>query len=69
VGDEAVRNSIQMQKQYLPQVIFLGGTEENLPLLENKYVKGKTVIYVCQNKTCKLPVMSVDKALAQLNTR
>jgi uncharacterized protein YyaL (SSP411 family) len=69
VGDDAVMNSIQMQKHYLPQVIFLGGSEENLPLLENKYVRGKTVIYVCQNKTCKLPVMSVDKALAQLKAR
>jgi uncharacterized protein YyaL (SSP411 family) len=69
VGDQAVMNSVQMQKQYLPHVIFLGGSKENLPLLENKFVEGKTVIYVCQNKTCKLPVMSVDKALAQLKVK
>jgi uncharacterized protein YyaL (SSP411 family) len=69
VGNDAVKNNIELHKQYLPHVIFLGGSEENLPLLENKYVEGKTVICVCRNKTCKLPVTSVGKARAQLNVK
>ena len=28
-----------------------------------KLVKGKTIIYVCRNRTCKLPVQEVNKAL------
>jgi len=35
-------------------------------LLQNKMVFGKTMIYVCQNKTCKLPVTEVADALEQI---
>ncbi len=57
----------EFQKHYLPNAIYLGGnTEGALPLLENKMVDGKTMIYVCENKTCQLPVEEVDKALKQI---
>ncbi|WKN42636.1 thioredoxin domain-containing protein [Tunicatimonas pelagia] len=56
-----------MDKQYLPNVLFLGGQSEgSLTLLENKLVTGQTTIYVCQNKVCKLPVTQVGAALAQI---
>lgn len=61
-GQSAERNR-ELQKKYLPTAIFLGGQSENLPLLENKVVPEKTIIYVCRNKVCKLPVTGVDKAL------
>ncbi len=52
---------------YLPDAIYLGGKNEGtLQLLENKLVKGQTTIYVCQDKTCKLPVTDVAKALTQI---
>ncbi len=35
-------------------------------LTENKWVKGRTILYVCRNKVCKLPVEDVEKALEQL---
>ena len=66
MGKGAIEKAIQMQRNYLPNVMFMGGTEENLPLLENKYVKDEIIIYVCRNKVCKLPVKDVDKALNQL---
>lgn len=54
---------------YIPNTIFLGGEEDkNLPLLANKKEKGKTVIYVCQDKVCKLPVEEVEQALTQIAT-
>ena len=54
-------------QHYLPNVIFLGGKNEgSLSLLQNKLVKGQTTIYVCQNKTCKLPVTEVNRALKQI---
>jgi uncharacterized protein YyaL (SSP411 family) len=66
-GDD-FRNRRQLFDQhYLPNVIFMGGkTTGGLTLLENKLVAGKTMIYVCRDKTCKLPVTEVDKALLQI---
>jgi uncharacterized protein len=68
VGDNARTVSHQLQQHYFPTAIFMGGQSENLPLLENKLVKGKTIIYVCRNKVCKLPVESVGEALGQLKS-
>lgn len=55
-----------MQSRYLPTALFMGGQEEDLPLLENKLSPGKTMIYVCRNKTCKMPVTDVGQALKQI---
>ncbi len=66
MGEDALKKSHDIQQQYLPTSLFMGGTQENLPLLENKLVVGKTMIYVCRDKVCKLPVQEVEKALAQL---
>jgi len=60
----------ELDKNYLPNVFLSGGTNEGkLSLLEGKLVEGKTTIYVCQNKTCKLPVTDVKQALAQIYER
>ncbi|MEO5906866.1 MAG: thioredoxin domain-containing protein, partial [Saprospiraceae bacterium] len=54
----------EMQKHYLPEAIFLGGKEEgSLPLLKGKLADGQTLIYVCQNKVCKMPTSEVQVAL------
>ena len=67
-GEEYLNMRKSFDIHYLPNVIFLGGNREGtLSLLENKWVKGQTTIYVCRNKSCKLPVMEVDKALMQLD--
>jgi len=47
--------------------MLLGGKEEgSLELLQLKKVDGKTMIYVCQNKSCKLPVINVEAAILQM---
>lgn len=66
MGEKAVEKNHLMQMEYLPTSIFLGGEIENLPLLENRLVNGQTLIYVCKNKTCNLPVSNVEDALKQL---
>ncbi|WP_354004771.1 thioredoxin domain-containing protein [Olivibacter sp. 47] len=43
------------QKIYSPNKVILGGVEENLPLLRNR-VTERSLIYVCKNNTCSLPV-------------
>ena len=65
IGENAISLLNELQKHYLPQVIFCAGTaENNLPLLTNRLFAGKTLIYVCQNNTCLLPVETVEEALA-----
>jgi uncharacterized protein YyaL (SSP411 family) len=63
VGEEAVQKNKMMNSRYLPTALYMGGKTENLPLLESKLIKGETLIYVCQNKTCKYPVSEVSEAL------
>jgi len=69
IGPEAEIKRKLLAQHYLPTSIMLGGNMENLPLLENKLVAGKTMIYVCRDRTCKLPVENVATALAQLEGR
>ena len=66
MGKDARNLNRQLQQHYLPACTFMGGTEENLPLLKNKLPAVGTLIYVCTNKTCKMPVAEVGRALEQL---
>ncbi|MBK8519553.1 MAG: thioredoxin domain-containing protein [Chitinophagaceae bacterium] len=57
----------QVDEHYLPNVILLGGnTAGKLALLENKIVEGQTMIYVCRDKSCEVPVVEVEKAMGQI---
>ncbi len=57
-----------LQKTYQPDALYLGGAEEGaLPLLKYKLSENQTLIYVCQNKICKLPTKDITKALEVLN--
>ncbi len=69
MGKLSLDESRKMQEYYLPTTLFMGGEEENLPLLKNKAVAEGTMIYVCRNKTCKLPQKEVADAMKQLMVR
>ena len=67
VGDEWEARRKELDQNYLPHMILMGGkTEGKLPLLEGKLIEGQTTIFVCKNKTCQLPVTNVRDALKQL---
>ena len=67
VGKDAKHKITELNKTYLPNKLIAGSTSENnLPLLENRYNPNNTLIYVCVNKACKLPVSEVDKAIKLL---
>lgn len=55
----------ELEKFYIPNKILLGGTTGTLPLLQDKW-DTETKIYVCQNRTCSLPVMQVNEAIKQI---
>ena len=67
MGDDFKNKRQQFDEHYLPNVILLGGNKDSkLLLLENKLVKGQTMIYVCRDKSCELPVVEVKEALGQI---
>ncbi len=67
-GPDAEPIRKELHTRYLPMTLTLGSaTKSQLPMLTGRDPKeGKTVIYVCFDKTCKLPVENVEEALKQL---
>ena len=68
VGENAPKKVAEINRNYLPHILISGSPKVpvKMPLLEERYVDGKTVIYVCENYTCKLPVQESEKALELL---
>ena len=68
VGKHVNEKFIDLQKHYLPNSIFaMSKQASSMPLLKNRFVEGKTLIYVCKNNACKLPTEDIDEAIEQLN--
>jgi uncharacterized protein YyaL (SSP411 family) len=68
VGKEYKGYAREIQKQYKPHKLIVAASDDGeLPLLQNrKPIDGRTTLYVCFNKSCKLPVHSVKEALQQI---
>ncbi len=67
VGDNYKSIGREIAQNYLPNSILVGSPEEGpIELLENRYNEGETLIYVCIEGTCKLPVQSAEEVLKQL---
>ena len=66
-GKSASDKISEMNQYYNPNKMILGATQESkLPLMEGKFVKGETMIYVCENKACQLPTTEISEAIKQL---
>jgi len=66
-GDSAHKKRKELQSYYLPNTLFAGSLKESeLPLLLYRTAEPKTLIYVCENRVCKLPVEKVEEALELL---
>ncbi|MFY0712468.1 thioredoxin domain-containing protein [Seonamhaeicola sp. NFXS20] len=64
VGPKAKQKIEELNQTYLPNKLIAGSlVKSNLPLLINRYNPDKTLIYVCINKACKLPLSEVNKAI------
>jgi len=55
----------EMEKNYIPNKIMLGGKKGSLPLLQNRFGPAAQ-IFVCKDKTCGLPVKNIADALNQM---
>lgn len=67
VGDYCERKKEQLIKNFLPNILVFGSKNEgSLEILMNRYVPGKTLIYVCENRVCQIPVEEAEKALFKI---
>ena len=64
VGKDASKKIAELNARYLPNILIAGSTSESKkPLLNYRYIDGETLIYVCVNNSCKLPVPDISEAL------
>jgi uncharacterized protein YyaL (SSP411 family) len=67
VGNECIEKRNRLVKGFLPNIILFGSSESGtISLLKDRFVKGKTLVYICEKGACKLPVEEVGNAVAQL---
>lgn len=62
-GPHAAAMRSEIDQHYLPNKVVLGGVESSLPILKER-VSGEQHVFLCRNRTCSLPVKSVDEVLA-----
>ncbi|HNC32118.1 MAG TPA: thioredoxin domain-containing protein, partial [Cyclobacteriaceae bacterium] len=66
-GESGLSRKHQFKKQYQPFALVMGSDKPSrLPLLRDKTQGDSELIYVCYNKTCKLPVKTVEEVVQQL---
>jgi uncharacterized protein YyaL (SSP411 family) len=66
-GDMAEMFRKQIAAHFHPHKIITGSDKKSdLPLLENRFHPGESKIYVCYNKTCRLPTDDPEVAINQL---
>lgn len=67
MGDNAVERTKEINQYFIPNKLIAGSTKaETGPLFEGRFVNDETLIYVCVNNTCKLPVREAAKAVESL---
>ena len=66
-GKDAQEKLRELNRPYLPnKIIAASESASSLLLLQDRFVNGRTMIYICQNNVCKLPVTQVSDALKQM---
>ena len=67
VGENAIEKVKKINSRYIPNKLIIGSkSENNLPLLRNRYIEGKTLIYVCVNKACKMPTENIEESISMI---
>ena len=56
LGENATNEQNKIHKKYLPNLIISGSkTSSKLSILEDRFVEGKTLLYLCEQGKCQLP--------------
>jgi uncharacterized protein YyaL (SSP411 family) len=69
MGPDAIEHAKTINRSFHPNVFICGNEREEgfLPLFENRYIEGETMLYLCTGKECRLPTPSVEEILRQLH--
>jgi hypothetical protein len=68
LGDNAETVLKELQTGFHPDIMFVfAKSESEIPILKNRMVPGKTLIYVCKEGVCQLPVETAKQALEIMN--
>ncbi|MFB9844993.1 thioredoxin domain-containing protein [Mucilaginibacter ginsenosidivorans] len=65
-GNDYELKRVELEKNYIPNKIMLGGKKGSLPLLQGRIAEN-TRIFVCRDKTCGLPSENIRDVLKQIN--
>jgi uncharacterized protein YyaL (SSP411 family) len=66
-GEQAHEKFLKMQNSFYPNVVWAISSEKNnLPLFKGRFVPGKTLIYICREGACQLPVEDPAEAIKML---
>ncbi len=70
IGKDAIEKLHAINQYYLPNILITGSVKpSNLPLLKDRFVDGKTLFYVCENKSCKIPSEDIDEIISTLEVK
>ena len=67
MGPHARQWVAALNDTYMPDIIVAGQSKPgDLPLLKNRFIEGKDLVYICRNNVCDLPEKSLDAAIQKL---
>ncbi|MEJ5963706.1 thioredoxin domain-containing protein [Pedobacter immunditicola] len=65
-GNDLESVTKELNAVYIPNKVTIAGTNSTLPLLKDRQSL-ETKIYICRNKSCQLPVNTVEEAIKLIN--
>jgi len=69
VGNNAQSKIKEINKSYIPNKLIAGSlTESTLPLLQNRYFKDETKIFICVDGACQMPTSETKKAVEMMKS-
>ncbi|WP_299522179.1 thioredoxin domain-containing protein [uncultured Lutibacter sp.] len=69
-GENAFEKLNEINKSYIPNKLIAGSTKKsNLSLMEGRFNESETLIYICVDGACKIPVSDTKKALNKLKIK
>jgi uncharacterized protein len=69
-GKDCIKIRKEFGAHHLPLAAFAGSiSNSELPLLKGREPIDQTLIYVCRNRACRLPVNTVERALEELRLK
>jgi uncharacterized protein YyaL (SSP411 family) len=63
IGEKAAEFRSELLKKFRPDMLIaVSEKESSLPVFKDRFVNGKTAIYVCRDHRCSMPVFSIEEA-------